>query len=274
MSNQIQDARMQENLQMISKLRLMDDDLMRLVFDKNVVATELLLNIVLQRSDLKVLEVVAQREYKNPMVGGRSIAIDIYAKDKDNKVYDIEVQRADRGAGCKRARFHSSMIDTKMLKARQEFDDIHESYVIFITERDIFGAGLPLYHVDRVIKEMQTDFEDGSHIIYVNGAYKNDGEPIGKLMHDFRCTSSVDMFYPLLAESMRFFKETDGGRESMCRAFEELAEKRAKEAALEEKRQSARRMLTRGENNLKQIAEDLDLSIEEVEAVRTSMQEM
>ena len=86
---------MRENLQMISKLRLMDDDLMRLVFDKNVVATELLLNIVLQRSDLKVLEVVAQREYKNPMVGGRSITIDIYAKDKDDKVYDIEVQRAD-----------------------------------------------------------------------------------------------------------------------------------------------------------------------------------
>lgn len=278
MQSQIHDERMRENLQMIAKLRLMDDDLMRLVFDKNVVATELLLNIVLQRTDLKVLEVVAQREYKNPMVGGRSITIDIYAKDKDDKVYGIEVQRADRGAGCKRARFHSSMIDTKMLKARQGFDDIHESYVIFITERDVLGAGLPLYHVDRVIKEMQTDFEDGSHIIYVNGAYKNDEEPIGKLMHDFRCTSSVDMFYSPLAESMRFFKETDGGKESMCRAFEELAEKRAKEAAEEAAKQKsveiARRMLLRGETNIKQIAEDLDLSIEEVETVKDSLKEM
>lgn len=58
----------------------------------------------------------------------------------------------------------------------------------------MFGAGLPLYHVDRVVQEIGKGFGDGSHIIYVNGTYKNDDEPIGKLMHDFRCTSSVDMF--------------------------------------------------------------------------------
>ena len=94
-------------------------------------------------------------------------------------------------------------------------------------------------------------------------------------MHDFRCTSSVDMFYPPLAESMRFFKETEGGRAKMCKAFEELAEKRAKEAAeqraLEEKRAIARRMIARGETNLKQIAEDLDLPIEKIEAIKNCM---
>ena len=43
---------------------LLDDNLMTLVFDRNIEATELLLNIILQRGDLKVLEVAAQREYK------------------------------------------------------------------------------------------------------------------------------------------------------------------------------------------------------------------
>ena len=50
------------------------------------------------------------------MAGGRSITIDIYAKDADDKIYDVEVQRSDRGADFHRARFHSSMVDTKMLK--------------------------------------------------------------------------------------------------------------------------------------------------------------
>lgn len=77
----------------------------------------ILLNVILQRNDLKVLEVVAQREYKNPVSGGRSITIDIYAVDGDGKIYDIEVQRASSGADVQRARFHSGMIDTKMLKA-------------------------------------------------------------------------------------------------------------------------------------------------------------
>lgn len=64
--------------------------------------------------------------------------------DGNDKVYDVEVQRAPEGADPHRARFHSSMIDTKMLKAGQEFKEIHDSYVIFITAGDVMGAGVSL----------------------------------------------------------------------------------------------------------------------------------
>ena len=266
MASEMLDTRMQENLQIISKLRLLDDDLMNLVFDKNIEATELLLNIILQRSDLKVLEVVAQREYKNSMAGGRSITIDIYARDSDGKIYDVEVQRADRGADFHRARFHSSMIDTRMLRGSQNFKDIHDSYVIFITENDIIGEGLSLYHIDRVIKETGADFVDGSHIIYVNGSYKNDSDPIGKLMHDFRCTSPADMFYSLLAKQVKYFKETEGGRKVMCKAVEELAEKRV----LEEKKDSARRMIKGCKLSMEEIAKYAGLPIDVVEELAES----
>lgn len=253
-----------ETLEAIEKLSLMDDNLMTLVFDRNIEATELLLNVILGRDDLKVLEVVGQREYKSPIHGGRSITIDIYARDRDGKIYDIEVQRASTGADVHRARFHSSMIDTKMLKTGQEFKEIHESYVIFITANDVLGAGCSLYHVNRVIEETNTYFGDGSHIIYVNGSYKNDNDPVGRLMHDFRCLSSVDMFYPVLAKQVKYFKETEGGQEIMCQIFEDLAEKRANERAIEEKKAFARRMIARGKLTIEEIAEDADLPIEVV----------
>ena len=258
------DLKRKEELEAIAKLCLLDDDLMTLVFDRNNEATELLLNIILQRNDLKVLEVVAQREYKNPMTGGRSITIDIYAADEEGKVYDIEVQRAPAGADAHRARFHSSMIDTKMLKAKQDFKEIHDSYVIFITASDVMGAGLPLYHINRVVEETGVYFGDGSHIIYVNGSYKNDEDPIGRLMHDFRCTSSVDMFYPVLAKQVRYFKETEGGREIVCKVFEDLAENLAEKRILEEKKASARRMIAKGKLTIEEIAEYTDLPIEEI----------
>ncbi len=250
----------QETLEAIEKLCLLDDNLMTLVFDRNIEAAELLLKVILQRSDLKVLEVAAQREYKNPMSGGRSITIDIYARDGYGKVYDIEVQRASSGADVHRARFHSSMIDTKMLKAGQEFKEIHDSYVIFITASDVMGAGCSLYHINRIIEETGTYFGDGSHIIYVNGSYKDDNGPVGRLMHDFRCLSSVDMFYPELAKQVKYFKETEGGQEIMCQVFEDLAEKRV----TEEKKASARRLIARGKQTLEEIAEDTDLPLEEV----------
>ena len=249
-----------ETLEAIRKLCLLDDNLMTLVFDRNIEAAELLLNVILQRQDLRVLDVVSQREYKNPVPGGRSITIDIYAVDGNDKVYDIEVQRASEGADVHRARFHSSMIDTKMLKSGQEFKEIHDSYVIFITANDVIGAGCSLYHVNRTIEETGAYFNDGSHIIYVNGSYKDDNDPVGKLMHDFRCLSSVDMFYPILAKQVKYFKETEGGQEIMCQVFEDLAEKRV----TEEKKAFARRLIARGKQTLEEIAEDAELPLEVV----------
>ena len=265
-----------EVLKVISEMCLLDDNLMTLVFDRNIEATELLLNVILQRNDLKVLEVVGQREYKNPMFGGRSITIDIYAVDRDDKVYDVEVQRASEGADPHRARFHSSMIDTKMLKARQEFKEIHDSYVIFITARDVMREGLPLYHVNRIIEETGTYFGDGSHIIYVNGSYKDDDDPVGRLMHDFRCLSPVDMFYPILAKQVKYFKETEGGQEVMGQLFddfvvkwgtikakemaEEMAEEMAKEKAEEMAKEKAEEMAKeKAEEMVKEKAEEMAL---------------
>ena len=100
--------------QAIKDFRLMDDTFMSAAFDGNIEGTQLVLNIILNRSDLVVTEVVAQREYKNLI--DRSIRLDIYAKDSSGKEYDIEVQRAKDGSECRRARYHSSMMDTKMLK--------------------------------------------------------------------------------------------------------------------------------------------------------------
>ena len=62
----------------------------------------------------------------------------------------------------------------------QEFDEINDSYVIFITEEDYYEAGQPLYYVDRKVS-IGRDFNDGNHIIYVNGSYDGDDD-IGRLL--------------------------------------------------------------------------------------------
>ncbi len=226
-------AREKERLEAIAKLRLLDDDLMKLVFENNKAAAELLLRIILERNDLRVKKVITHKEFKSALAGGRTIYVDIYAVDARKKNYNVEVQRASAGAGFHRARYHSSLVDSKMLKAGQDFKELNDSYVIFITESDVIGKGLPLYHIDRIIRETGEAFTDGSHIIYANGAYKDDASPIGKLMHDFRCSKPEDMHYSKLAKSVRYFKEEEGGRDRMSSVFEELARKWAKEDAEE-----------------------------------------
>ena len=91
-----------EDLQRLRGFRLMDDDFMSKCFEENIECTELVLQIVLGRDDLKVEKVAIQHHLKN--LQGRSIIFDIYATDHAGKRYNVEIQRADCGAGAKRAR--------------------------------------------------------------------------------------------------------------------------------------------------------------------------
>ncbi len=73
-----------------------------------------------------------------------------------------------------------------------------------------------IYTINRRFEEINDVFDDGSHIVYVNGNYKGDDE-IGKLLYDFGCKESKDMYYPESAKGVRHFKE-EGGRKRMCEA--------------------------------------------------------
>ena len=168
--NDNDEERRKRLLSKIAKFRLFDDDFMSKVFEDDIGATEFLLRTILQRDDLVVTESKGQVSVKN--LRGRSVRLDIKATDKDGKLYNIEVQRADKGAGAKRARYYSAILDANALLPRQDFSELPEAYIIFITEHDVLKGGFPLYHIDRKIEETGMTFCDKSHIIYVNGEFR------------------------------------------------------------------------------------------------------
>lgn len=107
------------------------------------------------------------------------------------------------------------------LNPRQEFDELPESYVIFITRDDALGYGLPIYHIARKIEEISENFKDEQHIIYVNSSKQEDTE-LGYLMHDLHCKNAEDMYSKVLAERVFELKETQKGVELMCREMEQI----------------------------------------------------
>ena len=126
--------------------------------------------------------------------------------DQVGRTYNVEIQRRDEGADAHRARYNSSLLDANLTNPG---------------ERDVLHEGLPIYHIDRYVRETGKPFEDGSHILYVNAQCRSD-TPLGKLMHDFRCTDARDMNYPVLAERVHYFKDNVKGAMNMCRAVEQL----------------------------------------------------
>ena len=183
----------QEYWERIQNMRLMDDAFMRAALKDNIEAAQLILRIILDKPDLKVVRIKTQVEVKN--LYGRSIWMDADVMDSKGNLFDVEMERDKYRASPKRLRYHSAMRDTSSLKEGEDFEKLPTSYIIFVTEEDRWGKGLPLYHVDRKIEETGEDFGDCCHFIYVNGAYKGD-DPIGLLMADLRERDPNKMHYP------------------------------------------------------------------------------
>lgn len=251
----------EKDLERLRQFRLMDDDFMSKVFDNNIEATQLLLNIILQRNDIKVFSVQAQREFKP--ISGHSVRFDIFAQDNTGKPYDIEIQRADKGASPQRARYNSAVLDTTILPKGKEYSERLETYIIFITEHDVLQKGLALYHIERKIIETNELLNDGAHIIFVNGQYNNSSDDIGKLMHDFRCTNGNDMKYKILAERVNYFKNTEGGSNAMCKMMEDMRKEASQEKAIE----TAVNML-KDNLSLEKTAQYSGLSLDEVKKLK------
>lgn len=263
-----------EYIALIQKLRLIDDTFFNVCFDNNIEGMQLLLRIFLARDDLTVKRVVTQQSADN--LYGRGVRFDVLAEDSEGKLYDCEVQRANEGAIARRARYNSAMLDTRELPKGMEFSELPETWVIFITENDIYGAGHPLYHVERIVRELQRPFDDGAHILYVNGTNRAD-TPLGRLMQDFFCEHPERMNYKELAERADYFKAEAEGVNVMCELMEKFGEKKMEEGReagraegrmegrMESARATAAALIALGRLTVAQIAAATQLPTEEVE---------
>ena len=269
-----------EHQHIIHDLRLIDNDFMNLCLNFNPACIHLILQLLIQEDHLDTQFI--QTQYFMQNLTERSLCLDIFVKDELNRYFDIEFQRSNNGADKKRARYHASMMDTHVLAKGNDFKQLKDIYVIFITEHDVLGKGKPLYHIERKIRETGELFEDGIHILYVNASYQDD-TPIGRLMHDLMCADPDEMHYEVLADTVRHFKHVKEGKKVMCEALEEMKNKARNEGKAEgvmegklegkiegrkEKELSITlRMLKSGNLSLNQIAQFLDISIDDVKQI-------
>lgn len=238
----------------IKNLTVMSDILARNVF-KDRKACEYVLRIIMDDEELTVIDNEVQMDFKN--MHGRSTVLDCVAKNGKGQIFNVEIQQGNEGAHPKRARYHLGMLDGNVLDPGEFFDKLPETYVIFVTQNDTLGYGLPIAHIDRTIKENGKAFEDEEHFIYVDSS-KDDGGKLGKLMHDFWVKEAKDMQAGALQDRVRELKETEKGVEHMCREMEELRREGIEEGQLEKAKNTAINL-----SRLGMSAEEIALAVEE-----------
>lgn len=215
----------------------------------------------MEKQDLRVIDQIIQKDYKN--LQGRSAIMDCVARDSEGKQFDVEIQQDNEGASPKRARYHSGLMDMNTLNPGQDFDELPESYVIFITRDDILGYGFPIYHIDRHIKEADDSFQDEAHIIYVNSRKQEDTE-LGRLMHDLHCKNADEMHSPVLAKRVHELKDTQKGVELMCHEMEKIYSEGMESGELKAKKETALSLAEMG-LPVEKIAKAVNYNVNEVQ---------
>ena len=210
----------ESDLDKIKKMTLFDAILFRKAFDLNIPAAEILLRTIMENDKIKVAR--CKTEYTVTGLASHSVQLDLLAMDEHGKYFNVEVQTESYGAPPQRARYYSGAVDTGHFAKGDDYHTLFDTYVIFITKEDVLGKGLPIYHVQRTISETGDSFNDGSYIIYVNGELANDSTALGRLVHDFSCLYSKDIYDKTFKECVKRYKETEEGIQTMCTVMEEL----------------------------------------------------
>ena len=152
--------------------------------------------------------------------------------------------------------------------------------------------GFQIYHIERIVKETGDLFGDEEHIIYVNSQIK-DETSLGKLMHDFSCIDAKDMYYQVLADRVRYFKEDEKGVTFMCKVMEDMRNEARAEGRVEGRAEGrvegraegraegrvegskekaiivARKMLNAGKFSYEEISEFTSLTLDEIKTLAT-----
>lgn len=228
----------EEKIAKVRDYRPIDDVFFEVLASNKAVCQEML-RTILEDPGLVVESVIAQSSERN--MYGRSVRLDALCFLGDGSRVNIEVQRSDNDHHLKRARFNAASITVKESTAGDDYSQIPEVIVVYISEFDFLKEGKTIYHVDKVLRETGTVINDGQHEVFVNTVV-DDGSDIADLMSCFTKKMVDNPKFPVFSEEVRNLKETERGAGSVCevmKKYEEIARE-------QERRKNARAMLAEG----------------------------
>lgn len=179
----------------------------------------------------------------------KGIRLDVYAKDEANKHYNVEMQVRREIPIEKRARYYHSQMDMELLSAGISYEELPDTFVIFICDYDPFGKGLYYYTCRTKCEEdALLEYEDGCRTIYLSTKGK-DEEKVPKSLVRFLKFVAADIeqsdqdfeddYVEQLQKSIHTVKESrEMGERYMI--FEEMMEEERKVGRIEGELQAKR----------------------------------
>ena len=155
------------NFKPLEELTLMDDYMFSAVMQDTANLKPLLEYIL----GIRISEINYVEPQKTEKEGYRShgIRLDLYVKDAEGTIYNVEVQPARKKNLPKRNRYYQSVIDINVLPPGVDYKKLSRSYVLFICNYDPFERDRYLYTFEnRCVEALDLPLGDETRKVIVN----------------------------------------------------------------------------------------------------------
>jgi predicted transposase/invertase (TIGR01784 family) len=142
----------------LKALNLEDDFLFAKVMSDKDICKELLEKIL--EIEIEKVELIQEQKTIDLLLESKGIRLDVYVKDENNTIYNVEMQRGKHKNLPKRLRYYQGSIDLDLISKGEDYKKLAKSYIIFICTFDLFNKGLHKYTFQNVC------LEDNSIILY------------------------------------------------------------------------------------------------------------
>ena len=107
----------------------------------------------------------------------KSVRFDVLVQAEDGKLYDIEMQVSNERNIPKRMRFYQAAIDISFLDKGNSYNNLNDSFIIFICLFDVIGKNRPIYTFENLcIEDKNTPLQDGTRKVIINAEAFNNTE--------------------------------------------------------------------------------------------------
>ena len=136
--------------------------------DKTICSS--LLRMLLPDALAEITAISYQKSFDQSLYA-KGIRLDVWAADTAGKLYDIEMQTANAYNLAKRLRYYQAVLDISTLEKGTDYEQLHDSFLIFFCTFDYLAKGLPVYTFKTVCSEdMRIRLPDAITKVIVNSS--------------------------------------------------------------------------------------------------------
>ena len=196
-------------------LTIQDDYMFKLIMSRKRICKKMLEKILhIPIHDLVYIE---DEKSLKASYDSKGVRLDVYVQDDNHTVYNIEMQvrKPEEDGLYKRTRYYQSMIDSDLLKAGVDYDELNKTYIIFICPFEPFHQGRHMYTFRNYCAEDKNiELPDGSVKIFLNTqGTMDDVEPDVKAFLEYvNGVLSQDAFVQEVDKAIRDVKTEEAER--------------------------------------------------------------